>query len=139
MHQRHAGTSSMGMKHGHAACKCSMDTQHAHAAWTRCMQMQHGQCSLDMQCGHEAQNSKLTYSTDMQHEKSAGTCSMVMHSPYSRPLLSTMPSGFRLWNLVSSVVRQKERKMHEFALISFFFARFSSRCSASFLASRARA
>ncbi len=78
-------TSSMDMRHGHAAWTCGMDMQHGHAAWTCSMDIwtfnmdvRHGHssrtCSMDMQHGHEAK----TWSKNMRQGHAAWTCSMDM-------------------------------------------------------------
>ncbi len=98
------------MQHGHAARTNSRDMPHEHEAWTCSMHMQHGYaawtCSMDM----KHRNSERTCRLNKQHEKAVGKSSTDMHAPYSRPLLFSLPSGYGLWNRVSSVVRQREKK-----------------------------
>jgi hypothetical protein len=70
-----------------------------------------------MQQGHAAR----TCSMNKQHGKAANmycTCSMDVHTPYSRFLFCPLPSKFGLWNRASSMVRQREEK----ARIRAFFA-----------------
>jgi hypothetical protein len=68
----------MDMQLGREAETCSMETEHGNAAWAGSMDMKHR-----IQKGHAAR----TCSMNKQHGKAAGTCTVKMHTPFSRPLL----------------------------------------------------
>ncbi len=96
------------MQHEHEAGTCSKPMQHGHTAWT---------CSLGMDMEHI--KSQRTCSMNKHHGKAAAMCSRYMQQGHAActcihlsqdPCFFSLPSGSRLWNRVSSVVRQREEK-----------------------------
>jgi hypothetical protein len=80
---------------------------------------------------------------DMKQGCEARTCSKDMQQGYANTLFKTLLSGFGLWNRISSVVRQKEKKRRicpfSFALGTFAFFRTLASRSRALFAKKARA